>query len=165
MQASSQTEKIGWHVAKWGTLGWLETAIKGIGILLAWIAFAGTLGAVGFTFRSNPHLAAVIVLIVLTLPTLLIPFVRFQQREVVSIFYALFNLTGHVALLLALLRVPGQRGLGIAFAVCYVIGELVKQRFLATTGYSEGGAKPAQMVMVSRVIMAVYIVFAVLLLF
>ena len=160
MQQTAQTQ--GWHVANWGFWGWLETAVKFIGIVAGWIAFAGALSAPGFMFRSNPRLAAVIVLALLTLPTLAVPFVRIGQREVISVIYALFNLTGHLAMLFALLRTPEQRGLAILFGVCYVIGELVKQRFLSLTGYTEGGANPGMMLNVSRGLMAFYILFVIL---
>jgi hypothetical protein len=88
-------------------------------------------------------------------------FVRIMQKELISIGYSILNALGHIALLIALLRVPTQTTLAIIFAVAFVLGELAKQRFLAISGYVEGGSNTATMVMFSRTIAVVYLVLAI----
>lgn len=89
------------------------------------------------------------------------PILRIAQREVISVIYAILNLTGHVAMLIALLRTPQQQLPAIIFGLCYVIGELVKQRYLTVSGYTEVGATPGQMLNVSRGLMAMYLLFVI----
>ncbi len=164
MQQTATVQPTGWHIAKWGFWGWLETAVKGIGIVTGWVALLTALPIGALTIGGNPRLAAIALLALLTFAAVGVNFVRLRQREVVSQIYALANASGHLAMLVTLLGRPDLRAFGVVFGIAYVAGELVKQRFLTVSGYTEGGAKPAQMVMVSRVLMVFYIVFTVLLL-
>ena len=156
-----QQAAAGWHVANWGFWGWLETAIKLIGIVAAYIAFFNSSGISDLTIGGSPRLAAIIVLALLTLAMVGVVFIRIMQKELISIGYSILNALGHIALLIALLRVPTQTTLAIIFAVAFVLGELAKQRFLAISGYVEGGSNTATMVMFSRTIAVVYLVLAI----
>jgi len=161
MQQTAQPQK--WHVAQWGTLGWLETIAKLIGIVCGWIAFSQSAATPQLILIGNSHLAAVIVFIILSLGAVGMVFLRVLLRDIFSMIFAILNLTGFLSLLIAILRASDQvRGLAIAFGVLYVIGELIKQRFLATSGYTEGGTSTAGMLSISRGLMFFYIIFIVL---
>ena len=161
---AQQTQTQGWHVAKWGLWGWIETGLKAVGIVAGIIAFLSSSSVSELTIGGHPHLAAVILLALLTLLTAGVVFIRFTQREIVSVVYSIFNFLGHTGLLISLLHVPEQRRYAIILGVFYALGELSKQRFLAVSGYTEGGATYGSMVNFSRGLMAIYIVFVILVL-
>ncbi len=152
----------GWHTAHWGTWGWAETILKLIAIVAGLIAFVQSLGEI--VVGGNPHLAAVIVLALLSLASVGQVVIRLTQREIISVIFAVLNLLGHFGLLIALLRVPPDNTLAIVFGVFYVLGQLTKVQFLRVTGYTEGGANSSAMLRVTGVITAIYIVFTVLVL-
>jgi hypothetical protein len=152
-----------WHTTNWGFLGWLETGLKFTGIILAFIAFAQA-GSGDLILANHPRIVAVILLGLMTFFWIGGLFLRFQQREIISFVFAILNFLGHLALLIAVLRAPQMNTLPALFGAFFVAGELVKQRFLATSGYTEGGASSSQMVMVSRGVMVAYGLFALLML-
>lgn len=154
----------GWHVANWGFLGWLETGLKVTALVLGIIAFAQSDSAAPLLLLDNPRVLGVLFFALLTLLTLGQVVVRLTQREIISVIFAVAQVIGHFALLIALLRVPPTTRLAVAFGALYVAGEMVKQRFLTTTGYTESGATSTQMLTVSRGIMVVWIVFVVVML-
>jgi hypothetical protein len=158
------TQPTGWHVAQWGTLGWLETGVKLIGIIVAFIALSQALPNGALTVGGNPRLGAIIVLGLLTLIWIAPVPLRFQQQEIISMVFTILNLLGHIALLLALLYLLPDRTLAIVFGVAYLIGEIVKRRWLMVSGYTESGRTAAQMAMVSNVFIVSYVLFIVFLL-
>lgn len=151
-----------WHMGEWGFWGWLETAVKGLGILIGFVAFFDGLSADEFIFGDHPHLAAVILLALLTVGMIAPLVLRYTQKEVVSMAYAILNFLGHGALLFGLLRQPDQERYVVLFGAAFVIGELVKQRFLTITGYAEMGQTTQQMLNYSRIVAAVYLVLIIL---
>jgi hypothetical protein len=159
-----KTQTLEWHVGSWGLWGWVETILKLIGIVAGLLAFAGSNAAAPLVLANNPELGAVIVLTLLTLAWVgaLIP--RFQQREVISMVFAIINALAHVGLLIALLRSPDQRTLAIVFGVFFILGQLAKDQFLRLSGYTEGGQTTNTMVKFSRGMAAFYLLFVVLLL-
>ena len=159
-----QIAPIGWHIKNWGFWGWLETAIKSIGILAGWSAFANSLSTSEFMLANNPRLAAVIVLFLLALPLIGITFYRIYQREIITIIYTICSLTAHWAMLVAMLRTPDQRGIAIVFGVAFAIGELTKSYFLRTSGYTEGGLKTQNMVLGTYGLAAMYLLFVIFML-
>src|SRR5260221_6626320 len=119
----------GWHTGKWGTWGWLETIAKCVALVAGIIALLNPLSG-AFKLGGNPHLAAIIVLAVLTLFSIIQVTIRFRQRETISMGFAIFNLLGHVALLIALAQAPHHRLCPVLFGVFYVVGQLIKGQFL-----------------------------------
>ncbi|MDZ4763706.1 MAG: hypothetical protein SGI73_04085 [Chloroflexota bacterium] len=153
-----------WHVASWGAWGWAETLVKGVGIAAGIIALIGALSASTFFLGDNPRLAAVIVIGIMTLLLFGAVFIRLRQREVISMIFVILNVIGHAGIFIALLRQPDMRVLPIVFAIAFIAGELVKQRFLVVSGFTEAGQDTSGMVRFSRGIMLVYVVFLVFLL-
>ena len=160
MQANAQ----GWHTEKWGTWGWIETGLKLVAIAAGLFALARAFPDHGFQIVPNRHLAALILLTVLTLASVAQLAICFRQRETVSMLFAVLNLVGHLALWLSITLAPGQRTAALAFGVFYVLGQLAKVQFLRISGYTEGGANSASMLRVTGVITVIYIVFIILML-
>lgn len=154
----------GWHTAQWGTLGWVETILKLIGIGAGVLAFVNSDAAAALRIGDNPHLAAVILLGALTLGAAFQLFVRFGQKETISLSFAVLNLLGHLALLVALLRAPSDMTLAVIFGVMVVLGQVVKLQFLRSTGYTEGGATTGAMMGISAAQGATYLLLVILVL-
>ncbi len=112
---------------------------------------------------GHPHLAAVIVLALLTLAAIGQLAIRFGQQEVISLIFAVLNLLGTLGLLIALLKAPESLTLPLIYGGCYLLGQLTKLQFLRVTGYTEGGADTRGMLMVTGGLTLVYVVFMVLL--
>ncbi len=158
-----QTQTDGWHVARWGTWGWIETVLKLVGIAAGVVAFFQTTGTSDLVIGGHPHLAAVIVLAVLTLAAFGQLAFRFRQQEVISLIFAVLNLLGTLGLLIALLKAPESLTLPLIYGGGYVLGQLAKLVFLRISGYTEGGADTRGMLMVTGGLTVVYVVFMLLL--
>jgi hypothetical protein len=159
-----QTASQGWHVDNWGTWGWIETGLKLVAIAAGFLAFITSNSANPMTIGGNPELGAVIIVGLMTLLNVVALGLRFRQQEVISMIYVILNFLGHLALLIALLRQTDSQILPLAFAVFMVLGELAKQRFLSTSGYTENGQTSGQMLNFSRGIMAIYALLAIFIL-
>jgi hypothetical protein len=145
----------GWHSLEWGTWGWIETILKLIGIVAAYILFAQTSGPL--VIGGNPHLLAVILLVLMTLATLFALVVRYVQKETLSFVFAVLQALGHLALLIAVLRVPSSMTLAVLFGLMFVLGQAAKLRFLSVTGYTEGGSDVQSMKRVAAIMGFIYI--------
>src|SRR6266849_5842352 len=134
----------GWHTAQWGTWGWLETIAKCVALVAGIIAFFKPFPGT-FMIIGNPNLAALILLVLMTLAAIAQLAIRFRQRETISLIFAIVNLLGHIAVLIAVAQVPHHRLWPVLFGAFYVVGQLVKLQFLRVTGYTENGADTAGM--------------------
>jgi len=160
MQNSAQ----GWHVAEWGLWGWVETILKVIALVAGIAAFFGSNSANPLTFGGNPHLAAVILLALLTLLSVVALGLRFQQKEIISLIFGVVNLLGHLGLLIALLRLPDSMTLALVFGIFYTAGQLTKLQFLNVSGYTESGQTKSGMLRFAVGMAAAYALFTVLVL-
>src|SRR5262245_13936780 len=102
MQANEQPQ--GWHVAQWGVWRWVETILKLVAFGAGFVAFFISLSARALTLRSNPHLAAIVVLVFVTLLSLGMVVLRFRQKQVISLIFGILQALGSLGLLFALLR-------------------------------------------------------------
>lgn len=161
-----QTNAKKWHVENWGVYGWAETAVKGVGIVAGISAGIAALSSGNdLMIGDNPRLAALIVGVLATFLPLGALYIRFQQREIISMVYAIFNFVAHAGMLLALLRIPTtQQGALIVFGIAFVLGELIKQRWLAVTGYTEMGQSRTNMSRISWAVTGLYILFVIFML-
>lgn len=137
MQANAQPQQ--WHMTQWGVFGWIETILKLLGFGAGLVAFYISLSAPGFTLRSNPHLAAIVVLVGATLFSLVMVVLRFQQKEIISMIFAVLQALASLALLFALLRIVDVKGLALLFGLFFSLGQIVKLQFLRKTHYTELG--------------------------
>jgi hypothetical protein len=150
-------QQLEWHVASWGFWGWAETVLKLVGIGAGLLAFAGSNPAAPLTIGDNPHLAAVLLCAILVLFALVQVAIRYSQREVVSMVFAVLNLVGIVGLFVALLRVPDQTTLPIIYGVFYTLGQLTKVQFMRVTGYSEAGVNSQTMIRATWIMTIPYV--------
>jgi hypothetical protein len=157
-----QTQAQGWHVGSWGLWGWLETIIKFVGMLAAYAAFFTSSGDP--VIGGNPELGAILITALVGLGYVGALAVRFQQREIISMAFAILNVLAHIAVILALLRNPSQTTLPLVFAIANIIGEIIKQVWLSQTGYTEMGQTRDGMMRFSRITMSIYILIAIALL-
>lgn len=158
MQNSAQ----GWHVSEWGLWGWVETIFKVIALIAGIVAFFGANSANPLTIGGNPHLAAAILLALLTLLSLVALGIRFQQKEIISLIFGIMNFLGHLGLLIALLRLPDSMTLSIVFGIFYTIGQLTKLQFLNTSGYTESGQTKSGMLRFAVGMAVAYALFTIL---
>ena len=124
-----------WHVARWGALGWIETGIKSLAFLCAYLALATSVT----TGWSTPRGVRIIELVLIGIAALgLLAAIgdRLLEREIVAMVFVCFNNLAHLALLLSLLTTDGPGRLLTVFAVLMMCGELVKIRFLHSTGFT-----------------------------
>ncbi len=161
MQQLNPTHQ-GWHSLEWGTWGWIETILKAVGLVAAIILFAQTPDTGGLVIGGNPRLAAVALLTLITLATIGTIIIRSIQKETLSFVFAVFSAVGHLALLVALLRVPASITLAVLFGLLFVLGQAAKLRFLALSGYTEGGSDVRQMKRVAAIMGLIYIALTVL---
>jgi len=150
------TDVKSWHVANWGTLGWLETGLKAISIFVGFVAFSQTTSSASIQIVDIPHGLSIAILGLMTLLVSTIILLRFSQREIISVMFAVLNTLGHAGMLYFVIYMPANSLLPFVFGIGYVLGELVKQRFLTTTGYTEMGQETSQMLKLSRGLMVVY---------
>jgi hypothetical protein len=162
--ASSETSAQGWHTAQWGTWGWLETIVKCIAFLVGAAGLINPLPGV-FMLIGNPHLAALIVLTLLTLFAAGQVTVRFNQRETISFGFAIIHFLGNVAILIEVAQVPHHNLWPVLFGVIYVVGQLLKLQFLRTSAYTELGMDRPIMLRIASLIAGLYVLFTVLMLF
>jgi hypothetical protein len=131
----SSSRETAWHVARWGRLGWIETAIKSIAFVCAYVALASS----RTTGWSTPHGVRIVELILIGIAALgLLAAIgdRVLEREIIAMVFACFNNLAHLALLASLVTTAGPGRLLTAFSLLMMGGELVKIRFLRCTGFT-----------------------------
>ena len=80
-------ETAGWHVARWGALGWIETGVKSLAFLCAYVALAHTDTTSGW---SAPHGVRIVELVLLGAASLgLLAAIgdRLLEREIVAMVF------------------------------------------------------------------------------
>jgi hypothetical protein len=128
-------EPAGWHVARWGRLGWIETGVKSVAFLCAYVALASSI-ATGWSTPTGIRIVELVLVGVATVGLLAAIGDRLLEREVVAMVFVCFNNLAHLALLASLVTTNGPGRLLTAFAVLMMCGELVKLRFLYSTGFT-----------------------------
>ena len=148
-------ETVGWHVARWGPLGWIETGVKSCAFLCAYVG-AGIVDhdrmvdpprsqscrAGADRHRHRRALAAI--------------GDRLLEREIVAMVFVCFNNFAHLALLASLLTTAGPGHLLTAFAVLMTCGELVKIQFLRSTGFTVRNAPASTVIGLTAAYALVY---------
>ena len=137
-------------------LGWVETGLKAISITFGIVALSLTTATDSIQIVDLPHGITVAILGLMTLFVATTILVRVSQREIISILFAIASTLGHAGMLYFVIYMPENRLPPLVFGIGFVLGELVKQRFLSTTGYTEMGQDTSQMLMLSRGLMAMY---------
>ena len=128
-------ETAGWHVARWGALGWIETGVKSSAFVCAYVALAGSMST-GWSTPDRVRVAELVLIGIATLGLLAAIGDRLREREIVAMVFVCFNNLAHLALLTSLVTTYGPGRLLTAFAVLMICGELIKIRFLRSTGFT-----------------------------
>ena len=142
MTLARQTTR--WHVARWGTLGWIETGVKSAAFVCAYVAVATSI-MTGWSTPRGVRVAELVLIGIATLGLLAAIGDRLLEREIVAMVFVCFNNVAHLALLTSLATTDGPGRLLTAFALLMMCGELVKIRFLYSTGFTVRNA-PASIV-------------------
>ena len=124
-----------WHVARWGRLGWIETGVKSAAFLCAYVALATSI-TTGWSTPAGVRIVELVLVGIATVGLLAAIGDRLLEREIVAMVFVCFNNLAHVALLASLVTTDGPGRLLTAFAVLMMCGELVKLRFLYSTGFT-----------------------------
>jgi hypothetical protein len=131
----------GWHVGRWGPLGWAETAVKGAAQVIGIVALARAAGDPS----SDPGgllLAQLVILGVLSLGLVAAIADRVMEREIISMAFVIPNNVAHWGMAYALATTPGPGRLLAVFCALMLAGEAIKLAFLARTGYRVRTASP-----------------------
>jgi ABC-type Fe3+-siderophore transport system permease subunit len=131
------TRRKRWHVAEWSLLAWLETTIKGFGLLIAIgaLLFALTEGR-SYAFPDGIRRAQWGILAFLSLGIFGAIFDRIIEREIVSMGFVIVNNLGHWGMVIAMLFTPYPDGELLAFAGLMFLGDLIKVWFLYLSGFT-----------------------------
>jgi len=142
LKVQNETKEFtGWHIHNWTFLGWIETIIKSIAIIIGILAFYLSLDSQEWIIPSDIRLIQLVILGLLSLGIFFAIFNRWQNKEIISIIFVFFNNFGHWGMFLALLRGAGWFYLPF-FALLMMLGDLVKILFLKQTGYTERNISP-----------------------
>ena len=140
-------EKIGknehydWHFYNWTFLGWLETGLKTIAIIFGIRAFQLSYVSQIWMIPSGIHLVQWGSLGVLSLGIFAAIYNRWQNKEIISMIFVLFNNLGHWGMFLALTRNTGWAILPI-YASLMMTGDIIKVVFLRQHHYTENNISP-----------------------
>jgi hypothetical protein len=133
-EAGMQRARRGWHVARWGPLGWLETVLKLGGVVVGVAALSASLDGAA-DGPSGARLAQVLILGLLSVGLVAAIADRIADREVVGLVFILAMNVGHWCMTVALARDGDLGGYVVAFGALMLAGDLVKLVFLRTTGF------------------------------
>jgi hypothetical protein len=124
-----------WHVGTYEPLAWVETAVKAVAFVVAYIAFVQALGRTLHT-PDGVHIAELAFLGVAELGLLAAVGDRLGERELIAVAFVACNNAAHLGMLYALLAVPGPGGLVSLFCLLMFTGEIVKIAWLRTSHFT-----------------------------
>jgi hypothetical protein len=124
-----------WHVGTYEPLAWVETAVKSVAFLVAYVAFVQALQRT-LHAPDGIHIAELALLGVAELGLLAAIGDRLVERELIAVGFVAFNNAAHLGMLYALLAVPGPGGLVSLFCLLMLTGEIVKIAWLRTTHFT-----------------------------
>jgi hypothetical protein len=124
----------GWHVGDYGPLGWAETGIKAVAFAIAFVALAHALDR-DLVTPHGIHVFELVLLGVAELGLILAVGDRLIERELIAMGFVCVANVAHLGMLFALLAHPGPGVLLSLFCAFMFAGEVIKLRFLTTTGF------------------------------
>ncbi len=130
-----------WYIHNWTFLGWVETGIKSIAIVIGIWAFYLSRDSQVWILPLGNRLFQLIILGILSLGIFFAIFNRWQNKEIVSMIFVLFNNFGHWGMFVALIRNTGWFLLPY-FALLMMLGDLTKILFLKQMRYTERNLSP-----------------------
>ncbi len=149
-------DKQGWHLKNWHFLGWLETVIKTAAIIIGIYVFFLGVKEPNFLPIDNVPFIQLIILIILSLGLVAAIYNRYQNKDIVSMVFVLFNNWGHWGLIYGIFKGVEARFL-YSFAMIMLAGDLIKIIFLRKYNYSEGELAPKKFIYLTSVYIIGYI--------
>lgn len=141
MKEPEKHQATSWYIKDWTLWGWLETGLKSVAIIIGILAFDLSWDSQEWTIPSGIRLIQLIILGILSLGIFLAIFNRWQNKEIISMIFVLFNNMGHWGMFLALIRNTAWFFLPF-FALLMMLGDLVKILFLIKFRYTERNISP-----------------------
>ncbi len=127
----------GWHVARWGRLGWAETVVKGLALAIAvGVAVARLVdGGRGDGWQiPSDHRLPFWLLVAIAVGYLFTVIDRWADREVVAMAFVVAMVAGHWSLVWVMGLTPWPSATVRVFATLMAVGELIKIAYFATSG-------------------------------
>jgi hypothetical protein len=153
-----------WHIGNWTGLGWLETGIKLVAHIVAFIALIWAIQhpAIAFRFWGGIYDLQVMILGVMALGLTFAIADRYMEKETLAMIFVISNVIAHWGMVYALTFPPssgsslylvnyqpqdllGWQLLPI-FAALTLLGDLVKIVFLLRTKFTVRGYSPRMLV-------------------
>jgi hypothetical protein len=131
-----------WHVADWGALGWLETALTAAGMLVGVGALVAATGGPA-EGASGARLAQAVLLAILATGLTAAILDRLAQREAIAMAFVPLNAAAHWCMAVAVARDPSGGAALVAFCALMLAGDLVKLVFLRRSRFTVRGLPPA----------------------
>jgi hypothetical protein len=162
--ASSTASPKQWHVGNWTGLGWLETGIKLVAHVVAFIALVWTIREASIDFRlwGGIYDLQVIMLVFMALGLTIAIADRYVEKEIIAMIFVISNVIVHWGMVFALTHQPSSGGLLYLinylpqfllpwqllpiFAALMLLGDLVKIVFLRRTQFTVRGYSPRVLV-------------------
>jgi hypothetical protein len=161
MASSASTPKQ-WHIGNWTGLGWIETGIKLVAHIVAFIALIWAIAGTDFRFWGGVYDLRVIILAVMALGLTFAIADRYIEKEIIAMIFVVSNGIAHWGMVYALWRQPCSCGLLSLinyqpqfllpwqllpiFAALMLLGDLVKIAFLVRTKFTVRGYNPRLLV-------------------
>jgi hypothetical protein len=155
---TSTSSKKQWHIDNWTGLGWLETGIKLLAHLVAFVALARALQSGTPATLEGVRLFQLIVMGMMALGITAAVADRYLEKEIIAMVFVLVNVAAHWGMVFALLRTPALGILLTAFAGLMLLGDLVKIAFLARTKFTVRGYNPRSLVYLTSGVVALEVV-------
>lgn len=150
-------EENNWHIKKWHLLGWLETLIKSLAIIIGiYVLFIGFTKPAFLRLNQLP-LIELIILTILSLGLLAAIYNRYQLKDIISMVFVIFNNLGHWGLIYGILKGANIKFL-YSFVLIMLAGDIVKIVFLKRHNYSEGDMAPQKFIYLTSVYALGYLV-------
>ena len=144
-----------WYVGNWTGLGWLETGIKLIAHVVAFVALIWAIRGTDFRFWGGMYDLRVIILAIMALGLTFAIADRYVEKETIAMIFVISNVIAHWGMVYALWRQPCSCGLLLLinyqpqfllpwqllpiFAALMLLGDLVKIVFLLRTKFTVRG--------------------------
>ncbi|MFW6102689.1 MAG: hypothetical protein ACOC7M_00180 [Chloroflexota bacterium] len=135
-----------WYVAPMSTLEKLETGLKVVAMVIAFVTFATTFEADGLARPAGAAGTQSRILMWMAIALAVAVLDRLQQREVVSIVFVVFNDLAHWAMYLSLMNGLATGLPVLLYAGFMTAGDIAKMVFFATSGYTVRGLPRAAIV-------------------
>lgn len=124
-----------WYIGNWSGLALIETLLKLAGLAAAIIALIQAFSGTPVS-PTGTQLLQVLTLGILALGLVGAIGDRLIEREIIAMGFVLLNNIGHWGMVFALLRSPLPGALLLIFAGLFLLGDLVKVRWLLTSGFT-----------------------------